>query len=376
MTMGIAVVLAVYGTLTNHYAVLGIPRDAKARTIRQAYHAIARKHHPDKLPKDAPDIKRATSENTFKLANEAYQVLSDPEKRPYYDLMLDREYAPGKAASNAARDEAESAGASDGSATPVIRPDITVPIFCGIHVLAGRRMARVPLFAWSLALGVNVTDEVASRLGLPREIHVPAGSRSGDTVRQRLPRVRPPKGLDVDFLVVALPHWRLQRRGDALHTRVRMPAWHNRIGAPAVCVHGLDGEPVEVRQRGEKLHARRSRGLLGALWTRAGGQRRETVTLPGHGMPLKGASARRGDLVVELTVRSVPEQLLITTPMVASVVVAVRGAWKVAARLSRYVARVGLAHALNTSLNTSMAKALLPFSMACLNNFIIYKHQR
>jgi DnaJ-class molecular chaperone len=354
----IAIVLAVYGTLTNHYAVLGIPRDAKARTIRQAYHDIARKHHPDKLPRNSPANMRATSENTFKLANEAYQVLSDPQKRCYYDLVLDSEDAQGKAASNAAsaRDEAESAGTSDGSATPVIPPDITVPIFCGIHVLAGRRMARVPLFAWSLALGVNVTDEVASRLGLPREIHVPAGSRSGDAVRQRLPRVRPPKGFDVDFVVVALPHWRLQRRGDALHTRVRMPAWHNRIGAPAVCVHGLDGEPVEVRPHGEKLHARGSRGLLGALWTRAGGQRRETVTLPGHGMPLKGASARRGDLVVELTVRSVPEQLLITTPMVAAVAVAVRGAWKVVARLSRYVARVGLAHALNTS-------------MACLNNF-------
>ena len=171
-------------------------------------------------------------------------------------------------------------------------------------------MARVPLFAWSLALGVNVTDEVASRLGLPREIHVPAGSRSGDAVRQRLPRVRPPEGVDVEFVVVALPHWRLHRQGDALHTRVRLPAWHNRIGAPAVYVHGLDGEPVEVRPRGEKLHACSPRGILRALWTRVGGLRRETVTLTGHGMPLKGASAQRGDLVVELTVRSVPEQLL------------------------------------------------------------------
>ena len=107
---------------------------------------------------------------------------------------------------------------------------------------------------------------------------------------------------------------------------------------------------MEVRPRGEKLHACSRRGILRALWTRAGGWRRETATLPGHGMPLKGASARRGNLVVELTVRSVPEQLLVTTPLVAAVAIAARGVWKAVASLSRYVARVGLAHALNTSM--------------------------
>ena len=54
----IAVVLAVYGTLANHYAALGVNRDADARAIKQAYRAIALKHHPDKLPKNLPASER------------------------------------------------------------------------------------------------------------------------------------------------------------------------------------------------------------------------------------------------------------------------------------------------------------------------------
>src|SRR3989304_5522499 len=59
---------------------LGVARDADDRTIKQAYRRLARKHHPD--------VSRAKgSADRFKEINEAYEVLSDSEKRKRYDSL-------------------------------------------------------------------------------------------------------------------------------------------------------------------------------------------------------------------------------------------------------------------------------------------------
>ncbi len=63
----------------DYYAVLGVARDADADTIKKAYRSSALKHHPDRNPGDGE------AEAKFKLASEAYSVLSDPEKRSAYD---------------------------------------------------------------------------------------------------------------------------------------------------------------------------------------------------------------------------------------------------------------------------------------------------
>lgn len=63
----------------DYYEVLGIERSAGADEIRKAYKREALKHHPDRNPGDA------TAEAKFKAVNEAYQVLSDDEKRRIYD---------------------------------------------------------------------------------------------------------------------------------------------------------------------------------------------------------------------------------------------------------------------------------------------------
>ncbi len=65
-------------TKRDYYEVLGVPRSASQEEIKKAFRRLARKYHPD-INKD-PD-----AQEKFKEINEAYQVLSDPEKRKLYD---------------------------------------------------------------------------------------------------------------------------------------------------------------------------------------------------------------------------------------------------------------------------------------------------
>ena len=63
----------------DYYDVLGVARDADAREIKKAYRRVAMKHHPDRNPGDK------AAEEKFKEASEAYEVLSDQQKRGAYD---------------------------------------------------------------------------------------------------------------------------------------------------------------------------------------------------------------------------------------------------------------------------------------------------
>ena len=63
----------------DYYEVLGVPKDADAQTIKKAYRQKAIQYHPDKNPGDKE------AEEKFKEAAEAYEVLSNPDKREKYD---------------------------------------------------------------------------------------------------------------------------------------------------------------------------------------------------------------------------------------------------------------------------------------------------
>ncbi|HJR45633.1 MAG TPA: molecular chaperone DnaJ [Actinomycetota bacterium] len=69
--------------MADHYAILGVSRDAAPDEVKRAYRNLARRYHPDANPND-PD-----AAEHFKEVNRAYEVLSDPQKRANYDAYGD-----------------------------------------------------------------------------------------------------------------------------------------------------------------------------------------------------------------------------------------------------------------------------------------------
>src|SRR5215470_3539286 len=65
----------------DYYETLGVSKTATEDEIKSAFRKLARKHHPD-VAKD-----KKSAEERFKEINEAYEVLSDPDKRQKYDQM-------------------------------------------------------------------------------------------------------------------------------------------------------------------------------------------------------------------------------------------------------------------------------------------------
>src|ERR1043165_2341642 len=63
------------------YCILGISRDADEESIRAAYRVLARRYHPD--------VGSGSSSEKFRAITEAYEILSDPERRRSYDRSLD-----------------------------------------------------------------------------------------------------------------------------------------------------------------------------------------------------------------------------------------------------------------------------------------------
>src|SRR4051812_5717575 len=76
-------------TKRDYYEILGVGKSASADEIKKAYRKVAMQHHPDRNPGDKE------AEEKFKEAAEAYEVLSDADKKAKYDRYGHAAFAPG-----------------------------------------------------------------------------------------------------------------------------------------------------------------------------------------------------------------------------------------------------------------------------------------
>jgi len=300
----------------DYYNILGVNREASEREIKQAYRRLARKYHPDVNPGDK------SAEARFKQINEAYEVLSDKEKRQKYNQFGDQwQYADQFAQAGGQQtpfwnfsqaggsqkihfEEADLGGLFDGlfrSGTRSRRPrprrgqDIDYPVEVTLEeayhgtkrtiALQGERLCssckgtgQIQNIPCSVCRGSGVVSDV-KRI----EVKIPSGVKDRSRVRIAGKGQQSYGGGangDLYLVVSVKPHQLFERRGDDLYGEV----------AVSLTTAVLGGE-VEVP------------GLKGKLTLKIPPetQNGRAFRLTGQGMPHLGNSSY-GDLLAKVNV--------------------------------------------------------------------------
>ena len=231
--------------MKDYYAILGVPRNATQEEIKRAYKRLARQYHPDVN-------KSPEAEEKFKEINEAYAVLSDPEKRKVYDTY-----------GTATPPPPPPPGGYDFSGFDVEDfSDFFQELFgTGLFGSMGRRRPRkgrdlraeLPLSLEEAFRGGEKVVEVGGRR-VP--VKIPPGVQEGSTIRLAgLGGPGDPPG-DLLLTVRLLPHPVFRLEGQDLYATLDVPAPIAVVGGK-VRAPTLEG-PVEVTipprtQAGKKL---------------------------------------------------------------------------------------------------------------------------
>lgn len=220
----------------DYYRIMGINRNASEREVKQAYRKLARQYHPDVNPGNK------AAEEKFKEINQAYEVLSDKDKRAKYDQFGDQwQFA----------DQFKQAGRQTGG-TPywgtgerggvrygVGEDDDLGSLFEELFHNPGRgatyTRTRRAQPGHDMEHPVQVTLEEAYHgaartlsfdSGERLEVRIPPGVKDGSRVRIAGKGGEGygggPRG-DLYLLVSVLPHPRFERKDDDLHTEVEVP---------------------------------------------------------------------------------------------------------------------------------------------------------
>ncbi len=270
----------------DYYNILGVSRNAGEREVKKAFRRLARKHHPDVNPGDK------SAEAKFKKISEAYEVLSDKEKRQKYDRFGDQwQYADqfAKAQQQQAPFWSYRRG-GEGVRFGFESDDlgsILGDLFGGGTTY--RRRAS-PRRGRDVEYPVEVTLEDAFQ-GTTRtisfdssgriEVKIPPGVKTGSRVRvagKGGPGVAGGANGDLYLVITVRPHAKFERKGDNLHVEVPVPLTQVVLGAE-VPVETLKGK-VMLRIPPET-------------------QNGNTFRLAGQGMPHLGKPAS-GDLLVKV----------------------------------------------------------------------------
>ncbi len=274
----------------DYYEVLGVPRDATAEDIKKAFRKLARKYHPDvSREKDA--------EARMKDVNEAYAVLSDPEKRAAYD-QLGKGFRPGEEFrpppdwdagfefSGHGFSPDEAAGFSDFFEQIFGRAGMGGRGFSQTYTRHGNFRAQGEDHHAKVVLDVEDAFTGATRqisLRAPKvdaqgrvrlesrtlNVKIPRGIREGQVIRlagQGAPGIGGGPAGDLLLEVHFKPHSRFRVEGRDLYLTLPVAPWEAALGA--VVSVDLPGGAVKVRipegaQSGKQLRVR-GKGIPGA----------------------------------------------------------------------------------------------------------------
>ena len=273
----------------DYYEVQGVPRYATADDLKKAFRKLARKYHPDVS-------KEKDAEARMKDVNEAYAVLSDPEKRAAYD-QLGKDYQPGQdfrpspdwdagfefSGHGYAPDEA--AGFSDFFEQIFGRAGMGGRGFGQAHARRGSVRAQGEDHHAKVVLDLEDAFTGATRqisLRAPKtdaqgrvtlesrtlNVKIPRGIKAGQVIRlagQGAPGIGGGPAGDLLLEVQFKPHPRFRVEGRDLFLKLPVAPWEAALGA--VVSVDLPGGPVKVRipqgaQSGRQLRVR-GRGIPG-----------------------------------------------------------------------------------------------------------------
>jgi curved DNA-binding protein len=280
----------------DYYAALGLAPDADEQTIKQAYRKLARQYHPDVNPGDMQ------AEERFKEINEAYQALSDPERRRRYDELREQyqhwqqrggrgDFNPGRGpAAPGAQTYTYNVSPEDledifGDASPF--SDFFSSIYGQPAGEPARRAREArPRRGRDLEAPIEISLEEAFhgttrgiQVGDRRiEARIPPGARSGSRVRlsgQGVPGAAGGPAGDLYLNVEVAPHPGFERDGDDLRADAPVDFYTAALGGN-VRVPTLDGAVM--------------------LKIPPHTQADRVFRLKGKGMPRREKPAERGDL--------------------------------------------------------------------------------
>ena len=270
-------------TNRDYYEILGVKKDATESEIKSAYRKKALKYHPDRS--EAED-----AEEKFKEINEAYQILSDQEKRKAYDQFGHAAFDPASGMGAQAGATGQSGPfrwsySTSGGGNPFANQDFTDPFeifesffggnFARQYAGARQRRKRYTLTVSFMEAVEGVEKEITID-GEKHKIKVPPGANDGTRIRFK----------DFDISLDVKPHKKFKRDGYDVFIEQPIPFTMAALGGK-----------VEVPTLDSTLKIK----------VRPGTQSHTLVRLRGEGIKhLRGRG--KGDLYVRLIVE-VPEKL-------------------------------------------------------------------
>ncbi len=292
----------------DYYEVLGLDKKASEDDIKKAYRKLAREHHPDMVSQ----ADKAAAEKRFKEINEAYQVLSDPQKRKMYDQFghAGTNYAGGQGQSPFGGGSANAGGwgpftytytTSGGGGGDEFDPFDIFEDFFGFRGFGSRRPKKGKNLYYELH--VDFKDAV---FGLEKVINVesgkvkvkiPAGVHNGTEIRFSGKGMSGPNGAPAGDLFLTI--------------RVKMPEVFKRMGNTLTTLVEIDmvqaalGDTVEVWV----VDLDKPDGMSKAkVKIPSGTQPGTQIRLRGKGLPIINNEKKQGDVLIQVIVK-VPKSM-------------------------------------------------------------------